>query len=53
MINMTEFQNHLYLQWSGVFCFFFFWLVFFFSHAKHERIPNWQINDIAKDNQWF
>ena len=44
MINVNEFQNHLYLLWAGK----------LFDAGKENRsiIPQWHLNKIAKDKGW-
>ena len=44
MINVNEFQNHLYLQWAGK--------VFEADKESWSIIPQWHLNKIAKDKEW-
>ena len=44
MINVNEFQNHLYLQWAGQ--------VFEADKENWSVIPQWHLNKIAKDKEW-
>ena len=44
MININEFQNHLYPQWAGK--------VFEADNENWSIIPQWHLNKIAKDKEW-
>ena len=44
MINVNEFQNHLYLQWAEK--------LFDVGKEKWSIIPQWHLNKIAKDKEW-
>ena len=44
LINVNEFQNHLYLQWAGK--------LFDAGKEYWSIIPQWYLNKTAKDKEW-